>query len=133
MSNFVVFSAIAAVGYTDWIVTDVSLGYLYVLPIALSALVNPPPITITLAVAGTILQDLFFGPAPETLQVRIFRNAITLIGFLVVGFLVTLIAKQSYRLVAGVWWERDEYGTRSDPGRPGVVAGLAQASCLRLP
>lgn len=108
--NFVVFLAIAAVAYTDWIVSpNVSLGYLYVLPIALSALVNPPPITIALAVACTVLQDLFFGTAPETLQVRIFRNAITLIGFLVVGFLVTLIAKQRNRLVAEVRRQRDEY------------------------
>jgi sigma-B regulation protein RsbU (phosphoserine phosphatase) len=109
--NFVVFLAIAAVAYTDWIVApNVSLGYLYVLPIALSALVNPPPLTITLAVVCTVLQDLFFGtPQPETLQVRILRNAITLAGFLVVGFLVTQIAKQRNRLVAEVRRQRDEY------------------------
>src|SRR5258708_881328 len=81
MLNFVVLLAVGAVGYTDWIVTpNVSLAYLYVLPIALSALVNPPPITIALTVLCTVLQDVFFGTQAETLQVRIFRNAITLIG-----------------------------------------------------
>lgn len=110
MLNFVVFLALAAVAYTDWIVIpNVSLGYLYVLPIALSALVNRPPLTIGLAVVCTILQDLFFGPQPESLKVRIFRNAITLAGFLVVGFLVTLIARQRNRLIAEVRRQRDEY------------------------
>jgi serine phosphatase RsbU (regulator of sigma subunit) len=108
--NFVLFLSMAAVAYTDWIVVpNVSLGYLYVLPIALSALVNPPVVTIALAVACTVLQDLFFQMPSETLQVRIFRNAITLIGFLVVGFLVNLIAKQRNRLVAEVRRQRDEY------------------------
>jgi sigma-B regulation protein RsbU (phosphoserine phosphatase) len=110
MLNFVVFVAMAAVAYTDWIVTpNVSLGYLYVLPIALSALVNRPPITIALVVVCTLLQDFFFGTQPETFRVRIFRNAITLIGFLVVGFLVTLIARQRNRLIAEVRRQRDEY------------------------
>jgi hypothetical protein len=62
--NFVVALAIAAVAYTDWIVVaNVSLGYLYVLPIALSALVNPLPLTIALAVVCTVLQDIFGPPA----------------------------------------------------------------------
>ncbi len=110
MLNFVVFLAAAAVAYTDWrVIPNVSLGYLYVLPIALSALVNPPPVTVGLAVVCTVLQDLFFGTAPETLEVRIFRNVITLAGFLVVGFLVTLIARQRNRLIAEVRRQRDEY------------------------
>ena len=87
--NFVVLLAMAAVAYTDSVVVaNVSLGYLYVLPIALSALVNRPPLTIGLAVVCTVFQDLFFGTQPETLRIRIFRNVITLIGFLVVAFLV---------------------------------------------
>jgi sigma-B regulation protein RsbU (phosphoserine phosphatase) len=108
--NFVLLMAMAAVAYTDWIVVpNVSLGYLYVLPVALSALINPLPLTITLAVVCTVLQDIFFGTAPEIPQVRVFRNAITLAGFLVVGFLVTLIARQRNRLAAEVKRQRDEY------------------------
>ena len=42
MFNFVIFLSIAAVGYTDWIVVpNISLGYLYVLPIALSGVGQP--------------------------------------------------------------------------------------------
>jgi hypothetical protein len=47
MLNILVFLATAAVAYSDRIVApDISLGYLYVLPIALSALVNPFPVTL---------------------------------------------------------------------------------------
>jgi serine phosphatase RsbU (regulator of sigma subunit) len=107
--NVVVVLAIAAVAYTDWIVVaNVSLGYLYVLPIALSALVNPLPFTIGLSVLCTFLQDLF-GPPSETLHLRIVHSVVGIAGFLVVGFLVTLIAKQRGRLAAEVRRQRDEY------------------------
>ena len=53
--NSVVFLAIAAVAYTDWIVVpNISLGYLYMLPIALSALVNPLALTIALSVGCAV-------------------------------------------------------------------------------
>jgi serine phosphatase RsbU (regulator of sigma subunit) len=108
--NFLVILSILAVGYTDWkVVPEVSLGYLYVLPIALSALVNPLALTSLLAFACAVLADLFFGPAPETLRVRVARDVITLAGFLLVGFLVTKIANQRNRLVAEVRRQRDEY------------------------
>jgi len=106
--NFVVALAIAAVAYTDWIVVaNISLGYLYVLPIALSALINPLPLTIALALGCTFLQDIF-GPA-DALQVRVVRGVMSLAGFLVVGFFVTLIARQRARMAAEVRRQRDEY------------------------
>src|ERR1700677_2920248 len=107
--NFVVFLAIAAVAYTDWIVVpDISLGYLYLLPIALSALINPLALTMGLAVGCTVLADIF-GPASDMVRVRVVRDAIALAGFLVVGFLVSLIAKYRARLAAEVRRQRDEY------------------------
>jgi|HubBroStandDraft_5_1064220.scaffolds.fasta_scaffold128675_2 serine phosphatase RsbU (regulator of sigma subunit) len=107
--NVVVALAIASVAYTDWIVVaNISLGYLYVLPLALSGLVNPLPFTITLALLCTVLQDIF-GPPVDSLHLRIVHNAVGLAGFLVVGFLVTLIAKQRNRLAAEVRQQRDEY------------------------
>ena len=56
----------------------------------------------------SVLQDIF-GPAADTLKVADFRDAITLAGFLMVGFLVTLIARQRNRLVEEVRRQRDEY------------------------
>lgn len=107
--NVVVALAIAAVAYTDWIVVaNVSLGYLYVLPLALSGLVNPLPVTVALAMLCTVLQDLF-GPPGDSLEVRIVRIFIGLAGYLIVGFLVTLLARQRGRLAAEVRRQRDEY------------------------
>jgi serine phosphatase RsbU (regulator of sigma subunit) len=108
--NFLIVVSVAAVAYTDWkVVPQVSLGYLYVLPIALSALVNPPLLTSLLAVVCAILSDFFYGFGPETTRVRQVRDLITLAGFLVVGFLVTQVAKQRNRLVEEVRRQRDEY------------------------
>jgi sigma-B regulation protein RsbU (phosphoserine phosphatase) len=64
--------------------------------------------TAAVAVVCTFLQDIF-GPAPDSIYLRIIHIAISLAGFLVVGFLVTLIAKQRDRLAAEVRRQRDEY------------------------
>jgi serine phosphatase RsbU (regulator of sigma subunit) len=107
--NLVVFLAIASVAYTDWIVvSNISLGYLYVLPLALSALVNPLPLTIALAAGCTFLSDIF-GPTQESLYIRTTHNAILLVGFLVISVLVWLIARQRNRLSVEVRRQRDEY------------------------
>ncbi len=107
--NFVVATAVAAVAYTDWvIVADVSLGYLYVLPISISALVNPLPFTLALGVFCTFLADIFGGPT-DSLYWRVVRSAIYLVSFLVVGFFVTAIAKQRDRMAEEIRQQRDEY------------------------
>jgi sigma-B regulation protein RsbU (phosphoserine phosphatase) len=107
--NLVVILAIAAVAYTDWVVVaNVSLGYLYVLPLALSALINPLPITVVLALICTGLTDIF-GPLADTDLLRIFHNLISIAGFLIVSFLVTQIARQRDRMAAEVRRQRDEY------------------------
>jgi serine phosphatase RsbU (regulator of sigma subunit) len=139
MLNVVVALAIAAVAYTDWIVVeDDSLGYLYVLPIALSALVNRLPITIALAALCTVLQYIF-GPATDALHIKIIRTVISLAGYLVVGFLVTQIANQRGRLEAEVRRQRDEYENdltlasqvqRRVLPRPPVLLGIELAACM---
>ncbi len=107
--NVVVTAAVAAVAYTDWVVVaNVSMGYLYVLPIALCALVNRLPWTVALAAVCTVLQEIF-GPTGDSNEVRVLRSAISLAGYLIVGVLVTMIASQRVRLVAEVRRQRDEY------------------------
>lgn len=138
--NVVVLSAILAVAYTDWIVVaNVSLGYLYVLPIALSALVNPVSITISLAVLCTALQEAF-GPPADSIYVRLVRLAVSLAGFLIVGLLVTLIAKQRGRLSAEVRRQRDGYEhdlilasqvQRQVLSKPPIVPGLELAAAMQ--
>src|ERR1700722_11596674 len=103
MLNILVLLATAAVAYSDRIVVpDISLGYLYVLPIALSALVNPFPVTLGLIAVCTFLADIFYPQVSVSLQIRIVRDAMTLGGFLIVGFLVRMIARQRERLAAEV-------------------------------
>ena len=110
MLNFIILLAVAAIAYTDWIVVpNITLGYLYVLPIALSGLVNPLPVTLGAAVVCSFLQDVFAAQT-DSLQVRTIRDVITLAGFLIVRIsLVTRIARQRNRLVAEVRRQRDEY------------------------
>jgi sigma-B regulation protein RsbU (phosphoserine phosphatase) len=119
--------AVGAVAYTDWVVVaNISLGYLYVFPIALSGLINPLPITVALAVVCTILQDVF-GPAADSVHLRIVHNLVGLVSFLVVGFLVTLIAKQRDRLATEVRKQRDAYE------RDLVLAAQVQQRVLPAP
>jgi serine phosphatase RsbU (regulator of sigma subunit) len=107
--DFLVVAAVAAVAYADWvIVADASVAYLYVLPIALCALVNRFAFTIALAAICTFLGDIF-GPPAESIRWRVVHNAINAASFLVVGFLVTLIAKQRDRMAEEVRRQRDEY------------------------
>jgi serine phosphatase RsbU (regulator of sigma subunit) len=107
--NFILAVSVAAIAYTDWIVVENdSLGYLYVLPIALSGLVNRLPITIGLALLCAYLQDIF-GPPEETVHVRIVRAFISLAGYLIIGFLVTAVARQRAALAAEIRQERDDY------------------------
>jgi hypothetical protein len=55
-NDHVVVLAVAAVAYTDWVVVvNVSLVYLCILPTALSALVNPVPLTVALTLICTFL------------------------------------------------------------------------------
>lgn len=125
--NVVVVLAIVAVAYTDWVVeANISLGYLYVLPLALSALVNPLPITIALAGICTVLQDIF-GPPMETLHWRVVHNVVGIVGFLAVGFFVTLIAKQRGRLAEEVRRQRDAFE------RDMVLAAQVQRQVLPKP
>jgi serine phosphatase RsbU (regulator of sigma subunit) len=125
--NAVLVLALVAVAYTDWaVVANVSLGYLYILPIALSGLINPLPITVVLAVVCTVLTDIF-GPPAETVQLRVAHNVIGVAGFLVVGFLVTLIARQRDRLADEVRRQRDAYE------RDLVLAAQVQRRVLPAP
>jgi serine phosphatase RsbU (regulator of sigma subunit) len=140
LSNIVVAIAIVAVAYTDWIViANVSLGYLYVLPLAISALINPLPITVGLAVLCTFLTDIF-GPSPETDLLRVAHNILALAGFFIVSFLVSRIASQRDRMEAEVRRQRDEYARdltlasqvqRQVLSKPPVMAHLQLAATMQ--
>ncbi len=138
--NIIVVLAIAVVAYTDWIVVeDETLGYLYLLPIALSALVNRASITLALVGLCAFLQEVF-GPPTDPLRLRIIRTVVSLVGYLIVAFLVMLIAKQRGRLAAEIRQQRDDYEKdlltasqvqRQVLSKPPIVPGLELAAAMQ--
>jgi len=138
--NIIIVLAIGAVAYTDKIVVeDDSLGYLYLLPIALSALINRLPITIAIALLCAVLQDIF-GPPTDTLHVRVLRNVISLAGYLIVSFFVTRIATQRGKMAADIRQQRDDYERdltlasqvqRQVLPKPPIIPGIELAAAMQ--
>jgi serine phosphatase RsbU (regulator of sigma subunit) len=138
--NLIIVFAIAAIAYTDKIIAeDDSLGYLYLLPIALSGLVNRLPITIAIALLCAFLQEIF-GPPTDTLHVRVLRNVISLAGYLIVTFFVTRIATQRSKMAADIRQQRDDYERdltlasqvqRQVLPKPPIVPGIELAAAMQ--
>jgi sigma-B regulation protein RsbU (phosphoserine phosphatase) len=138
--NLIVVLAVVAVAYTDKvIVEDDTLGYLYVLPIALSALVNRIPVTIALSLLCAFLQELY-GPPFDSIHIRVLRTVISLAGYLVITFLVTMIAQQRGRLAAEIRQQRDDYERdlilaaqvqQQVLPKPPIVPGLELAAAMQ--
>jgi len=138
--NLIIVVAIGAIAYTDKIVVeDDSLGYLYLLPIALSGLVNRLPVTIAIAMLCAFLQEIF-GPPTDNLHVRVLRNVISLAGYLIVSFFVTRIATQRGKMAADIRQQRDDYERdltlasqvqRQVLPKPPIVPGIELAAAMQ--
>jgi len=88
-----VFGSIAAVAYADFIVTSISLGYLYILPLGISAMFLRSQISYGLIAVCVFLHDLF-GPPYPSLQARITHNLTALAGFTFVVYVIQRYVKQ---------------------------------------
>ncbi len=129
----IVLGAMAAVGYADFAVKSISLGYLYVLPLALSAFVFRMRINLGLVVICFTLQD-WFGPFEHTGWQHIVRNLLTLTAFVAVVVVVDRLVRQRTRLSDLVRLQRDELAREIElaaqvqerllPPRPPVVNGF---------
>jgi sigma-B regulation protein RsbU (phosphoserine phosphatase) len=138
--NLIIVVAIGAIAYTDKIVVeDDSIGYLYLLPIALSGLVNRFPVTIAITLLCAFLQDLF-APPTDTLHVRVLRGVISLAGYLIVSFFVTRIATQRGKMAADIRRQRDDYERdltlasqvqRQVLPKPPIVPGIELAASMQ--
>ena len=102
-----VLAGIAAVAYADKLVVTISLGYLYVLPLSLAALVFPLPVAMTLVAICVALHD-WLGPFVHSGWQMLYRNLLTLFGFTTVVFFVHRLAEQSRGLTRQVRAQRDE-------------------------
>jgi serine phosphatase RsbU (regulator of sigma subunit) len=102
-----VFGSIAAVAYADSIVTSTSLGYLYILPLGISAMFLRSQISYGLIAVCVFLHDLF-GPPYPNLEARITHNLTALAGFTFVVYVIQRYVKQRELLDRGVRKQRDQ-------------------------
>ena len=102
-----VFGSIAAVAYADFIVTSISLGYLYILPLGISAMFLRSQISYGLIAACVFLHDLFGVPYPSLLA-RITHNLTALAGFTFVVYVIQRYVKQRELLDHAVRKQRDQ-------------------------
>ena len=102
-----VFGSIAAVAYADFVVVSISLGYLYVLPLGISAMFLRKEISYGLVVICVFLHDLFGAPYPS-LDARLGHNLTAVIGFAFVVSVIYRYAAQRNVLARQVRKQRDE-------------------------
>ena len=101
-----ILASIAAVAYADYIVSTVSLGYLYILPLGISAMFLRSRISYALIVVCVFLHD-FFGPPYPSLEARLAHNFTAAVGFTFVVYVIQRYVKQKEQLDRTVRQQRD--------------------------
>jgi serine phosphatase RsbU (regulator of sigma subunit) len=107
LPGLLVFGSIAAVAYADSIVTSISLGYLYILPLGISAMFLRSQISYGLIAVCVFLHDLFGDPYPSP-EARITHNLTALVGFAFVVYVIQRYVKQRELLEQAVRKQRDQ-------------------------
>ena len=107
LPGVLVFGSIAAVAYADFIVTSISLGYLYILPLGISAMFLRSQISYGLIAVCVFLHDLFGPPYPSP-EARITHNLTALAGFTFVVYVIQRYVKQRELLDKAVRKQRDQ-------------------------
>jgi serine phosphatase RsbU (regulator of sigma subunit) len=102
-----IFGSIGAVAYADFIVTGISLGYLYILPLGISAMFLRSQISYGLIAVCVFLHDLFGPPYPNP-EARITHNLTALVAFAFVVFVIQRYVKQREQLDREVRQQRDQ-------------------------
>src|SRR6202140_3183995 len=92
-----IFGSIAAVAYADFIVSSVSLGYLYILPLGISAMFLRTRISCALIAVCVFFHGLFGPPYPSS-EARIAHNLTAVVGFTFVVYVIQRYGKQREKL-----------------------------------
>jgi len=103
-----VLGSIAVVAYADYKVTTVSLGYLYILPLAIGAMFLRSQISYGLVAVCLFLHDLFRPAHLVTLPIRVAHNLTGLVGFVMVVYAVQRYVMQRELLARAVRKQRDD-------------------------
>jgi serine phosphatase RsbU (regulator of sigma subunit) len=102
-----IFGSIAAVAYADSVVSSVSLGYLYILPLGISAMFLRSQISYALIAVCVFLHDIF-GPLYPSPEARILHNLTAVVGFSFVVYVIQRYVKQREQLDKTVREQRDQ-------------------------
>lgn len=102
----VVILAIACVAYADGRVEDVSLTYLYILPLSFSAILLSRRVTYVFVAICIVLHDLF-GPPIHHIPARVFHNLSALISFLCIVVILQRFVAQRNSLNELTRYQRD--------------------------
>src|SRR5882724_12369317 len=102
-----VVGSIAAVAYADFVVSSISLGYLYFLPLGIGAMFLRSQISYGLIVVCVFLHDLF-GPPYSSPEARITHNLTAAVGFTFVVYVIQRYVRQRELLDRAVREQRDQ-------------------------
>lgn len=105
--SLAVLAGVAAVAYADWVVVGISLSYLYLLPLALSALIHRNRYSLGLVLICVFLHD-WLGPFKDTGWEVISRNLLTAVGYTAVVLSLHHLARQRLNLSDLVRQQRDQ-------------------------
>jgi sigma-B regulation protein RsbU (phosphoserine phosphatase) len=131
----VVILAIACVAYADSKVDEVSLGYLYILPLSFSAILLSRKVTYGLVAICIFLHDLFGLPL-HNIQGRILHNLSAFIGFLFVVVVLQRFVEQRNSLNEVTRHQRDallkEVELAADVQRMFLPSSDQDTACFEL-
>jgi len=99
--------AIAAVAYADDLVDSISLGYLYVLPLAVGAIFLRKRVSYGLIAICVLLHDYYY-PSHINPGLRMFHNFTAMVCFALVVFVIQRYVGQREALAKTVQQQRDD-------------------------
>src|ERR1700719_3115293 len=102
-----IFGSIAAVAYADSMVSSVSLGYLYILPLGISAMFLRTRISYALIAVCVFFHDLFGPPYPSP-GARIAHNLTAVVGFTFLVYIIQKYVRQREHLDRTLRLQRDQ-------------------------
>src|SRR5208283_1239529 len=102
-----VMGAIAAVAYADDLVDSISLGYLYVLPLAVGAIFLRKRVSYGLIAICVLLHDYYY-PSHINPGLRMFHNFTAMVCFALVVFVIQRYVGQREALAKTVQQQRDD-------------------------
>lgn len=102
-----VLGAIAGVGYADHLIVSMSLVYLYILPLVISAVLLPREISYGLIPICILLHD-YFSPRIINLALRVFHNSSALLCFFIVVYVIQRHIREKEVLAKTIQQQRDD-------------------------